>query len=81
MNRKKFVQKIDDDEAERSVTCTQLAMVDSALCQNNFSVASKYLEQSKKQLLIYEIEFITQSFRHHNRKHMISIVTTAVVER
>ncbi|KAJ9593226.1 hypothetical protein L9F63_015225 [Diploptera punctata] len=47
MYRRKFAQQIDNDEAEESVTCTQLAVIDSAICQNNFSVARKYLIQTK----------------------------------
>ncbi|KAJ4442683.1 hypothetical protein ANN_04272 [Periplaneta americana] len=57
MYRKKFssqVQQIlENSDIANVISHTELAMVDSALCQENFSVARKYLRRTKEKLVKY----------------------------
>lgn len=53
--RKKFTGQIDqileNGDASNALNSMNLAMVDSALYQENFNVANKYLLQSKEKVL------------------------------
>jgi hypothetical protein len=53
--RKKFTSKIDqtleNTDASNSLSHLELAMVDVAICQENYDVATRYLRQIKNKVL------------------------------
>jgi hypothetical protein len=57
--RKKFTSQIDqileNADASNALSNMNLAMVDSALCQENVNIANKYLLQSKEKVCMINV--------------------------
>jgi hypothetical protein len=73
--RKKFTDRIDqileNTDASNALSSMDLAMVDSALCQENFYLARKYLREAREKVLYYYCN--TKSFSHRCNGYVVHI--------
>jgi hypothetical protein len=73
--RKKFANRInqilENTDASNALINMNLAMVDSALCQENFYLAKKYWREAKEKVLYYYCN--TKSFSHSCDGYVVHI--------